>query len=86
MRTPSKNTTTKTTNRVRSNTPLSLFVKKNAAYYPAKTWVVYVMEDGKRTRPRTFASGYTRDNVRNIYSKAFGIPIQSTRSRRVENY
>ncbi len=86
-------TTTKTAStanqrntRTRSNTRLDVFYKKNKETYPTDTWVVFVNEDGKRKRPRTFKGYFTRDNVRNAYAQAYGIPIQETRSRRVTNY
>jgi len=61
------------------------FVRKNRGQYPGNSWVVFTTTEGRMKTPRVFDSNLSRDNVRNAYSKEFGVKIQDTRSRRVEN-
>lgn len=65
---------------------LKAFIKKNRDQYPTDSWVVFTKNGKLRKYPRVFEGNLTRDKVRSTYATTMGVPIQETRSRRVENY
>lgn len=79
-------TSRRSAKRKERNVPMSSFIQKNQDNYTPKTWVVYTVDGSKRKSPRVMNSKLSRDEVRNAYSKEFGVKIQETRSRRVANW